>query len=124
MGLNAGSIIKKGYTPLALNKYAALSWQGEYLGDFWMWNRQFIDTAGGRGVQTVRVTDLKEAALRVWRDRWVPLVLDEGLLERMEAALRGHKGLKSAGFSFPDTSFLTVDALPERERASAPQVRP
>lgn len=113
MNLNATSIIKKGYTPLALNKYAALSWQGEFLKDFWMWNRQFMDTAAGKKIQTVRVTDLKEAALRVWRDRWVPLVWDEALLKRMEGALRNHKGLKAAGLSFPDTRFLPEpEALP------------
>lgn len=106
MGINANSFMKRGYTPLALNRYAAVAWRGERLPDFWMWNRQYIETGAGMAVQTVMVTDLSEAALRYWRDRWVPLEWDDGLLGRMEEALRAHKGLKAEGVSFPDAGFL------------------
>jgi len=97
--------MKKGYIPLALNRYAAIAWQGEYLGDFWMWNGQY-NAGAGSTPQTVKVTALKEAALRYWRDKWVPLKWDEDLLKRMEDALRAHKGLKAEGVAFPAGRFL------------------
>ncbi len=124
MGLNAASILKKGYTPLAMNKYAAISWQGEHLRDFWMWNGQFIESHNGKKIQTVRVTDLKEAALMMWRDKWVPLDSDDGLIARMESALRGHKGLKAAGLSFPDTSFLKAGEIPDFAYSNGCEARP
>lgn len=98
--------MKKGFTPLAANKYAALSWQGEPLSDFWMWNTQVTEGRAGRSLQTVKVSDLKEASVRVWRDKWVPLKWDSSLLRRMEESLRGHTGLKKQGVVFPDTPFL------------------
>lgn len=107
---------KKGYFPLALNRYAGIAWQGEYLKDFWMWNRQFNEEKGNRRhIQTVRVTELKDAALRFWRDGWIPVKpIDEGMLRRMEQALRCHRGLKAEGVRFPDTDFLKMpEEIPE-----------
>lgn len=108
MTLTASSFIKKGYIPLACNRYAGIAWQGEPLSDFWMWNRQYAVGADGSGkIQTVKVTDIMEAALRYWKDGWVPLKpVDDNTLVRMEAALREHRGLKKEGHNFPDTRFL------------------
>lgn len=76
--------------------------------DFWMWNRQFsVYDNGARFIQTVQVSDLTQAALRYWKDGWVPIrPVDDMFLRRMEAALRRHKGLKQAGQTFPDRPFL------------------
>ena len=99
---------RRGYYHLASDMRGGIAWQGELLREFWMWNRQFTETPSGqRRIQTVRVSDLKEAALRYWWDGWVPLApVDEDLLRRMEDCLRGHRGLRDAGVSFPDTPFL------------------
>ncbi len=107
---------KDGFYHLAADLRGGIAWQGELLRDFWMWNRQYTEYRGGvRLIQTVRVTDLKEAAIRYWRDRWVPLKpVDEDLLRRMEACLRAHRGLRDAGVRFPDTEFLTMpEPIPE-----------
>jgi hypothetical protein len=103
-----GGFTKKGYYPLTLNRYAGLAWQGELLKDFWMWNRQYNEYQGNiKHIQTIKVADLKEAALRYWRDGWVPIrPIGEDLLRRMENALRAHSGLKAMGMRFPDTPFL------------------
>lgn len=124
MSVTIDSFIKRGYTPLACNRHAGIAWQGEYLGDFWMWNRQLTEYEGGvKRVETVRVTDLKEAALRYWRDRWVPLKpLDDDLLRRMEGVLRGHAGLKAEGVTFPDGDFLRL-CEPVPEEFMGPEVR-
>ena len=108
MTLSAETFLKKGYTPIACNRYAGIALQGEYLRDFWMWNRQYIERSDkSMTIQTVQVTDLKEAALRYWRDGWVPLAgADEDILGRMEDALRRHRGLKWEGVKFPDGRFL------------------
>lgn len=108
MSLTARSFLDKGYIPLACNRYAGVAWQGEYLADFWMWNTQLTRCeGGGKRVQTVKVNELKEAALRYWRDGWVPLKsVDEDFLRRMEGALRTHRGLKKEGVNFPDGPFL------------------
>lgn len=98
--------MKKGFTPLAVNRFAAVSWKGEPLGEFWMWNGQFTQGEQGMYIQTVKVTDLREAAVRCWRDKWVPLKWDSALLRRMEASLRSHRGLKAQGAVFQDAPFL------------------
>ena len=103
--------MKKGFTPLVANRYAAVSWQGEALRDFWMWNGQVSDGQTGRSLQTVMVSDLKEASVRFWRDKWVPLKWDALLLRRMGACLRGHSGFKKQGIVFPDTPFLPEPKL-------------
>ncbi len=104
------SIMKKGYIPIACDTRGAISWRGEYLHDFWMWNRQHMESKDGkRLIQTIRVTELKEAALRYWRDKWVPVEpVDEEFLRRMEQALRGHKGLRRQGVKFPEGEFLVM----------------
>lgn len=109
------NFIKKGFTPLACNKYAGIAWQGELLKNFWMWNRVISDSGGVKYIQTIKVTDLKEAAIRYWRDNWVPVVdIDEAMLRRMENALRAHKGLKAQGNTFPDGPFLSMpESLPD-----------
>lgn len=108
MTITIADFIKRGYTPLACNGLAGIGWQGEFLADFWMWNRWFMEgVSGERHIQTVQVTDLTQAALRLWKDGWVPLKpVDETLLRRMEAALRRHKGLKREGSVPPDAPFL------------------
>ncbi|MBE7415997.1 MAG: hypothetical protein HS130_12585 [Deltaproteobacteria bacterium] len=108
--------------PIAFNGYASIAWQGEQTKDLWMWTGQYIQGPGGeRSMQTVRVRELKEAALRYWRDGWVPLKWDQGLLERMESALREHRGLKAAGVSFPGGRFLPEPKeLPDTGREEAP----
>ena len=83
-----------------------MSWQGEHLGEFWMWNGQLTRCHEKTSIQTVKVTDLKEAAIRCWRDKWVPLKWDSVLLRRMEACLRSHRGLQKQGMVFPDEPFL------------------
>lgn len=110
MRLTARSFLDRGYIPLACNRYAGVAWQGEYLKDFWMWNSQLTHYEGGvRLIQTVKVSELKEAALRYWRDGWVPLKpVDSAFLRRMEGALRAHRGLKKEGIDFPDTPFLKM----------------
>ncbi len=116
MSVMTESIVKKGYIALAYDNRGAIAWRGECLRDFWMWNRQFTRYKGGvKHIQTVRVDELKEAALRYWRDGWVPIKpIDEALLRRMEAALRCHKGLQRDGVSFPDSEFLTLpEVIPE-----------
>lgn len=106
MAIDIGSLLKKGFTPLAANRFASVSWQGEPLGEFWMWNGQLTHGQKGPAVQTVKVCDLKEAAIRCWRDKWVPLKWDGALLRRMEAALRSHRGLQKQGVLFPEAPFL------------------
>ena len=106
MAIDIGSLLKKGFTPLAANRFAAVSWQGEHLGEFWMWNGQLTRCHEKTSIQTVKVTDLKEAAIRCWRDKWVPLKWDSVLLRRMEACLRSHRGLQKQGMVFPDAPFL------------------
>src|SRR3989304_7325265 len=107
-----GSVARKGYIPLAVSPLGGISWRGERLTDFWMWNRQYTVYRGGtRHIQTVMVTELKEAALRYWRDRWVPIrPVDEDFLRRMEEALRAHQGLKAEGVRLPDGPFLRLPA--------------
>ena len=106
MAIDISSLLKKGFTPLAANRFAAVSWQGEPLSEFWMWNGQITHGKQGPSIQTVKVTDLKEAAIRCWRDKWVPLRWDSALLRRMEASLRAHRGLQKQGMVFPDAPFL------------------
>ena len=108
--------VKRGFYPLASDLRGGIAWQGEFIGEFWMWNRQFTEYDGGvRLIQTVRVTDLKEAAIRYWRDKWVPLLpVEEDLLRRMEDCLRAHRGLRDAGITFPQGEFLSLpDPIPE-----------
>jgi hypothetical protein len=114
MSLNPGALKEKGYIPIAFSSHASIAWQGEHV-DLWMWTGQHIDGPGGRRLpQTVRVREIKEAALRYWKDGWVPLDPETGLLLRMEAALREHKGLKAAGVRFPEGRFLPEPVeLPE-----------
>ncbi|MBI5826702.1 MAG: hypothetical protein HZB84_09695 [Deltaproteobacteria bacterium] len=117
MAITVDSFLKRGYVPLACNQYAGVAWRGEYLKDFWMWNRQYAEYSGGvKYIQTIKVTDLKEAAFRYWRDGWVPLKpVDEGLLRMMEKALRGHRGLKKNGVKLPDNDFLKMpEEIPEK----------
>ncbi|MFQ5441455.1 MAG: hypothetical protein ACE5EB_01885 [Thermodesulfobacteriota bacterium] len=117
-------ITKKGFYPLACDVRGAIAWRGEYLRDFWMWNGLFTEyRAGIKYIQTVKVTDLKEAAIRYWRDGWIPLKpVDRELLSRMEDTLRNHSGLRSEGVSFPDTPFLKpYDPIPEE--FFSPEVR-
>ncbi len=116
MTITTLDFIKRGYTPLACNGLAGIAWEGEFLADFWMWNRQFsVDDNGARFIQTVQVTDLTQAALRYWKDGWVPIKpVDDAFLRRMEAALRRHKGLKRPGQTLPDTPFLRLpDRIPD-----------
>jgi len=110
MTITANTFSKKGYIPLACSRHAGVAWQGESLGEFWMWNRQFTEYEGGiKRIQTVKVTELKEAALRYWRDKWVPVrPIDEALLRRMENTLRRHRGLMAQGVTFPDGQFLSM----------------
>jgi len=124
MSVTIDSFVRRGYTPLACNKYAGIAWQGEFIKDFWMWNGQVTEYEGGvKRIQTVKVGDLKEAALRYWRDRWVPLKrVDDELLRRMEGALRAHGGLKSEGVAFPDGEFLRR-SQPVPEELMGPEVR-
>jgi len=114
----ANSVIpaKKGFYHLASDLRGAIAWQGELVRDFWMWNRQYTEYSGGvRLIQTVRLTDLKEAALRYWRDKWVPLKPPSSdLLRRMEDCLRAHRGLRDAGITFPEGTFLPpTEVIPE-----------
>lgn len=108
MPISVKTFLEKGYIPIACNTSAGIAWQGEHLDDFWMWNRQYMDDSNGcRTIQTVRVSTVKEAALRCWKDGWVAVKpLDERLVKRMESALREHRGLKCEGVSFPDGPFL------------------
>lgn len=118
------SIFKKGYIPLACDGRGAIAWRGEYIKGFWMWNRQFTRYRGGiRHIQTIKVEELKEAALRYWRDGWVPVKpVDEPVLRRLEEALRCHQGLKKEGVKFPDGPFLQLpEAIPEEHLG--PEVR-
>lgn len=112
MTITVNSFLKRGYTPLVCGNYAAIAWQGEYLPDMWMWNGQYTEYRGGvRHIQTVKVSDLKEAAVRFWRDGWIPVKpLGEPMLRRMEVALRNHKGIKAEGVDFPDGAFLKASA--------------
>lgn len=117
MAITVESFLKRGYVPLACNQYAGVAWRGECLKDFWMWNRQYAEYSGNvKYIETIKVTDLKEAALRYWRDGWVPLrPVDEGLLRMMEKALRAHRGLKKNGVKFPDNDFLKMpEEIPEK----------
>lgn len=113
MPISARTFLDKGYVPIACNSSAGIAWQGEHLDDFWMWNRQYMeDQSGRRTMQTVKVSTVKEAALRCWKDRWVAVKpIDEILLRRMEAALRGHRGLKSEGIIFPEGPFLKEEEI-------------
>lgn len=116
MTITTLDFIKRGYTPLACNGLAGIAWEGEPLPDFWMWNQQFsVDDNGASAIQTVQVTDLTQAALRYWKDGWVPIKpVDDRFLRRMEAALRKHKGLKREGRALPDTPFLRPpDEIPD-----------
>lgn len=109
MTISINSFLRRGYIPLACNKYAGIAWQGEYLPDFWMWNRQYTsDIPGNRYIQTVKVPELKEAALRLYKDKWVPLkTVDNAMLRRMERALRANTGLRQEGINLPDAEFLS-----------------
>lgn len=122
MALDPGALKEKGYMPIAYNGYASIAWQGELANDLWMWTGQYIQGPAGRmSLQTVRIRELKEAALRYWRDGWVPLKWDQGLFQKMEYALREHKGLKAAGVSFPEGRFLPdPKELPDINREEAP----
>lgn len=124
MTLTIKSFLKKGYIPLSLNSLAGIAWQGELIQDFWMWNRQYMEYKDGRRyIQTVKVSDLKDAALRYWRDNWVPLKpVSSALLRRMEAALREHKGIRGEGIKFPDGPFLDMPS-PIPEEHFGPEVR-
>ncbi|MFQ5737117.1 MAG: hypothetical protein ACE5GY_09715 [Thermodesulfobacteriota bacterium] len=124
MTLTVDSFLRRGFTPLACNRYAGIAWQGEYVKDLWMWNRQLTEYRGGiKRIQTVRVTELKEAALRYWRDRWVPLrPVNEDFLRRMEAALRANRGLKRDGVCLPEGEFLRM-LEPIPEEFMGPEVR-
>ncbi len=109
------SILKKGYIPLACNSFGGISWMGTALDNFWMWNRQYTEYEGGvKYVQTIKVDELGEAALRYWKDKWVPVLpVDEGLLRRMEDSLRADRSLMSSGVSFPSDDFLDLpDKIP------------
>ncbi len=124
MAANSARPMKKGFYSLASDVRGGIAWQGELLRDFWMWNRQFTEYNGGvRLIQTVRVTDLKEAALRYWRDKWVPLKpVSTELLRRMEVSLRAHQGLRDAGINFPGGAFLDP-AEPISEELMGAEVR-
>jgi len=116
MSAKSARPVKRGFYALASDVRGGIAWQGELVRDFWMWNRQFTQYSGGvRLIQTVRVTDLKEAALRYWRDKWVPLKpLSTDVLRRMEGCLRAHQGLRDAGITFPETAFLdSTEPIPE-----------
>lgn len=99
---------EKGYIPLVTGELIGIGWQGEALQDFWMWNGKFTEYEGGiKHICTVKVRELKEAAVHYWRDKWVPLrPIDGDLLRRMEGTLREHQGLKKEGVVFPDGIFL------------------
>jgi hypothetical protein len=101
-------MIKKGYIPLAATELAGIGWRGEHLNDFWMWNKKFNEFEGGiKHIRTVKVSELKEAALHYWRDGWVPLrPLSTKMLRKMEAALRTYTGLKDSSIEIPDGEFL------------------
>ncbi|HHL39620.1 MAG TPA: hypothetical protein ENJ37_03870 [Deltaproteobacteria bacterium] len=116
---------KKGYIPLAGDGMVCLGWRGEELEDFWMWNGRFIEyEGGGRRIRTVRVRELKEAALRYWLDGWVPVAaVDEALLRRMEAALRSHRGLARRGVRVPAGAFLSMPEPIPREYIEGPDGR-
>ena len=119
MAISIGSYIKRGYIPLAVNRYAGIAWQGEPLQDFWMWNRQFIEEAGGGKVlQTVRVNNIKEAAKRYYCDGWTPIKkIDKAFLRRMEAVLRRCSNLRD---KLPQGEFLKVpEGLPEEYLSTA-----
>lgn len=116
MGGLTESIMKRGYIPLAFDTRGSISWQGEYLHDFWMWNRQFMEYAGGtRHIQTVKIIELGEAALRYWRNSWVPIKpVDGAFLRRLEDALRNHAGLRADGVRFPEGAFLEMpETIPQ-----------
>lgn len=102
------AMIEKGYIPLAATELVGIGWQGELLKDFWMWNRKFNEYEGGiKHIRTVKVSELKEAALHYWCDRWIPLrPLSKQMLRRMEDALRAHPGLSGKGIKVPDGEFL------------------
>lgn len=100
------AMLQKGYIPLAATELTGIGWQGELVEDFWMWNRKFNEFEGGiKHIRTVKVAELKEAAIHYWRDGWIPLrPLSNKTLRRMEAVLRAHPGLK--GVQIPEGEFL------------------
>ncbi len=102
------SMLEKGYIPLAATELAGIGWQGELLEDFWMWNRKFNEFEGGiKHIRTVKVRELKEAALHYWRDGWIPLrPVSNEMLRKMEVVLRAHPGLKGKGVDIPEGEFL------------------
>lgn len=102
------AMLEKGYIPLAGSELGGIGWQGVLLKDFWMWNRKFNEFEGGiRHIRTVKVGELKEAALHCWRDGWVPLrPVSKEMLRKMETVLRAHPGLKGKGIKVPDGEFL------------------
>ena len=104
------TMLEKGYVPLAATELAGIGWQGESLNDFWMWNRKFNEYEGGiKHIRTVKVAELKEAALHYWRDGWIPLrPVSKEMLRRMEGALRAHPALRGDGIKVPDGEFLKV----------------
>lgn len=106
----ASRYFKEGYMPLAMNEYGGISWQGTRLDDFWMWNGQYNECGDGtRTIQTVRVAELREAAVRYWRDGWLPVKpVDREFVRRMEGELRNHQGLRRAGVVFPEGDFLDL----------------
>lgn len=109
------SILKKGYVPLAVNSYGGISWQGAVLKNFWMWNRQYNEYEGGiKHIQTVKVTELSDAAIRYWRDKWVPVApIDETLLRRMESSLRSTQARAIKERPLPPDEFLDFhEAIP------------
>jgi hypothetical protein len=103
---------KKGYIPIGNNGVGFF--QGTYLKDFWMWTgktTKFED--GTEQIKTVRVKDLKEAALHYYRDKWIPVEpITDDMLRAMEVELRAHQGLKREGVDLLDTEFLELRTIP------------
>ena len=106
----------KGFTCLGdSGTGASYFFQGRYIKDFWMWTRKLTEyTDGSVSIRTVKVTDLREAALHYWRDKWVPIKpITHEVLRAMEAELRMHVGLQKEGVQFPNGEFLEYAFVPE-----------
>ncbi len=104
------SYVDRGYTPLMDAGNIGMGFQGVRIKDLWMWTGKCTEFAdGSKMIKTSKVTDLKEAALHIFKDGWIPVEpLSDETLRSMENALRGHRGLTNV----PAGPFLTNREIP------------